>query len=159
MGSCNNSRRCFASYTTLDKILQMSQETTPLLKRKDEESVSLKSEDNQCPICLSTYFKPSKIKICGHIFCLPCLQRLPTDGALNFKTCPLYRRKFLLWETVVKNDNATKIPMNDYLLGIHYELGGLTRYLASNYNDATRNNSENNSYTGGSLNSDSDNDS
>lgn len=30
-------------------------------------------EDDLCPICLTVFYKPNKLKTCNHIFCGPCI--------------------------------------------------------------------------------------
>ena len=58
----------------------------------------INSENENCPICLKEFEKHYLIRtLCGHYFCLPCLNNLAKDYALNkldndiVISCPLCR--------------------------------------------------------------------
>ena len=50
------------------------------------------AEDHCCSICLSVFYKPIKLKKCGHLFCRVCLE--DATELVNLKACPLCRKPF-----------------------------------------------------------------
>ncbi|XP_067651544.1 uncharacterized protein [Haliotis asinina] len=48
--------------------------------------------DFTCPVCLDLYHKPHLVNPCQHMFCEPCLRKLPSSALADNAVCPLCRQ-------------------------------------------------------------------
>ncbi|XP_046549509.1 uncharacterized protein LOC124259411 isoform X2 [Haliotis rubra] len=48
--------------------------------------------DFTCPVCLDLYHKPHVVHPCQHMFCEPCLRKLPSSALADNAVCPLCRQ-------------------------------------------------------------------
>ncbi len=46
----------------------------------------------RCPVCLQPFTQPKLLPVCGHTFCLQCLQKLPPSTPKSVR-CPLCRQQ------------------------------------------------------------------
>ncbi|XP_071092343.1 uncharacterized protein [Haliotis cracherodii] len=84
--------------------------------------------DFTCPVCLDLYHKPHVVHPCRHMFCEPCLRKLPSSALADNAVCPLCRHDI----RACVMDVDLHIQLSGYYVDVYTKRARLEKKLKTN---------------------------